>query len=167
MQFESQLPYFLYMTALGAGIMLCYDFFRARRRLSKEHSLLVNIEDFLFAAFCAVAIFYITYLKNHGKIRWQTAIGTILGASLYIIIVKDRIVRIFCKIWTALSDFLIKFIRILLLPVKVVIKILAKPCRLIFWYSGKGVRKVKRSAKTGGAKAKFALKRIGVIMRKK
>ncbi len=167
MWFENQLPYFLWMTACGAGIMFAYDFLRISRRLLCTPTVIVNLEDILFAAISAVLVFYVTYLKNNGEIRWQTLIGLAVGCVSYIILIKDRFVRAICAVWGFISGAVKKILLILLRPIAVILRILLKPARLVMWYSGRGVRKIGRTAKIRSAKAKIGLKKIGFIMRKK
>ena len=112
-------------------------------------------------------MFYVTYLKNNGEIRWQTVIGLAAGCVLYIILIKDRFVRIGCAVWGFALGAVRKVLWILLRPIVVILRIILKPARLVMWYSGKGVRKIGRTAKIRSTKAKIGLKKIGLIMRKK
>lgn len=157
----------MWMVLCGSGIMFCYDFLRIRRRICKVPDFLVNIEDFIFAALSAVVVFYVTYLKNNGEIRWQTAAGLLLGIGLYMFIIKDRLVKAVCAIWHIAVKITVKIVKILLSPFIVILKILLKPARVVFWYSGRGIKKVGRSVKIKGAKAKIRLKHMGYIVRKK
>ncbi len=147
--------------------MLCYDFLRIHRRINSVPNFVVNIEDFIFAAFSAVAVFYTTYVKNNGEIRWQTAAGLFLGCGLYMFIIRDRFVKLICVIWRAAIKFLIKLLKIVIFPMVFILKIITKPARVICWYSGKGIKRVGRRAKIKGAKARIKLKHMGYIMRKK
>lgn len=155
------------MVLCGVGIMFCYDFLRIRRRICNVPDFWVNIEDFVFAVLSAVVVFYITYLKNNGEIRWQTAAGLVLGIGLYLFIIKDRFVKAVCKVWHIVVKITVKTVTLLLTPFIVILKILLKPARVVFWYSGRGIKKAGRSIKIKGAKAKIRLKHMGYIVRKK
>lgn len=140
--------------------MFLYDFLRISRRLFPCPDFLVNLEDILFSALSAVLVFYVTYLKNDGEIRWQTAVGLMLGVMLYIFIVKDRWVKIGCVIMRFLARILEKILKIILKPIMIVIRIILRPCKVVFWYSGKGIKFLK-------IRGKITAKNIGNILRKK
>lgn len=167
MWFENQFPYFMWMALCGAGIMFFYDFLRISRRIKHIPNFIVNLEDLIFSAAAAVAVFYTTYTKNSGEIRWQTAGGLILGCALYMITVKDRFVKAVCVVWHAVVKILVKTIKIAAAPFIFVIKIILKPARIVFWYSGRGIKRAGAKAKIKGSKAKIRLKHMGYIMRKK
>lgn len=147
--------------------MFFYDFLRIRRRICTVPDFLVNIEDFIFAALSSVVVFYVTYLKNNGEIRWQTAAGLVLGIGLYVIIIKDRFVKAVCAVWHIVVKITVKIVKILLTPFVVILKVLLKPARIVFWYSGRGIKKAGQRVKIKGAKAKIRLKHMGYIVRKK
>ncbi len=147
--------------------MLVYDFLRIHRRLRYVPSFQVNLEDFIFAILSAVGVFYITYTKNNGEIRWQTAVGLILGMGIYWLIFRDRLVKAVCLVYRKTVKILGRFFKIILSPVVFVIKILLKPAKVVFWYSGKGVRHIKHQTKIKSAKAKIKIKNMGYMLRKK
>ena len=140
--------------------MLGYDFLRIHRRIMPAPNFLVNLEDLLFAGVSAIAVFYITYLKNNGEIRLQTAIGLILGMLLYRVVIKDRFVIIGCAVWRIIARTLRKITGVILAPFVLIFKVVLKPARLIFWYSGKGI-------KNTGTKMKRKFKEMSFIVRKK
>ncbi len=160
MWFENQFPYFLYMALCGVFLMFLYDFLRISRRLFPCPDFLVNLEDILFSALSAVLVFYVTYLKNNGEIRWQTAVGLMLGIMLYIFIVKDRWVKIGCIIIRFFAKVFAKILKIILKPVMIFVRAISRPCKVVFWYSGKGIKFLK-------IRGKITAKNIRNILRKK
>ncbi len=140
--------------------MFLYDFLKISRRLFPCPDFLVNLEDIVFSAFSAVLVFYVTYLKNNGEIRWQTAVGLLLGITLYVFIVKDRWVKIGCVILRFFARIFEKILKIILKPVMIVIRIILRPCKVVFWYSGKGIKFLK-------IRGKITAKNIENILRKK
>ncbi len=147
--------------------MFFYDFLRIHRRIRRIPDFMVNLEDFIFAALSAIAVFYITYVKNNGEIRWQTAGGLILGGGLYMFLIRDRFVRAVCFVWGKTVRIIIKILRVLLAPVVFIGKIILKPARVVLWYSGRKIKGVGRSVKIKETRAKIKLKYMGYIMRKK
>lgn len=120
--------------------MFFYDFLRISRRTAHCPDFLVNIEDTVFAAFSSVAVFYVTYLKNNGELRLQTAIGLLIGCVLYILIIRDSFVRLGCIIVRAFIKIFIKILFIIIKPILIILKVIMKPARVVFWYTGKGIR---------------------------
>lgn len=167
MWFENQFPYFCQMLLCGAAAMLLYDFLRVRRRLYSVGDFWVNIEDFVFAAAVAIGVFYITYLKNNGSFRWQTAIGFAVGAGFYRAVFRDRLVALLCKVLMVAARIFKKVLKIVFLPLVFVLKILQKPARVVFWYSGRGLNRFRRAAKIKKTRARIRLLRLKHIMRKK
>ena len=55
--------------ALGAGLLLCYDFLRIFRRLIRHKTWGIAAEDLLFWLCCALVMFGFMYRMNEGVIR--------------------------------------------------------------------------------------------------
>ena len=140
--------------------MFLYDFLRISRRLFSCPDFLVNLEDILFSVVSAIVVFYVTYLKNNGEIRWQTAVGLLFGVMFYFLIVKDRWVKLGCIIIRFLTRIFEKILRIILKPLAIALKIILRPCKVVFWYSGRGVKFLK-------IRGKITAKNIRNILRKK
>ena len=60
---------FLLAAALGAGLLLCYDFLRIFRRLIRHKTWGIAAEDLLFWLCCALVMFGFMYRMNEGVIR--------------------------------------------------------------------------------------------------
>ena len=148
------------MALCGGFLMFLYDFLRISRRLFNFPDFLVNLEDILFSALSAVLVFYVTYLKNNGEIRWQTAVGLMLGIMFYIFIVRDRWVKIGCIIIRFFAKVFAKILKITLKPVMIFVRAISRPCKVVFWYSGKGIKFLK-------IRGKITAKNIRNILRKK
>ena len=54
----------------------------------------ISLEDFLFWAACAVAVFYMLYEENNGILRWFAVFGAALGMLLYKKIIGVRFVKL-------------------------------------------------------------------------
>ncbi len=142
------ISYFLWSLALGGALALFYDFLRSGRRLKKSSVFRVNMEDILFFLLAGVLLFVTAYDKNGGRLRWQGFLGTAFGAGGYYFIFRDKIVRI--TVWAIqwLMELMFRCIRILLFPVRVIYRIMAKPFFVITWYSGRSIHCLKRIRKT-------------------
>lgn len=140
--------------------MFIYDFLRISRRSFPCPDFVVNLEDLLFSAFSAALVFYITYLKNDGEIRWQTVVGLGIGAVLYYFIVGDKWVKLGCFLLKIILKIAAKILGAAIRPFIVIFKVLLRPCKVVFWYSGKGIKFLK-------LRGKITAKNIGNILRKK
>lgn len=160
MWFENQFPYFMWMVLCGAGIMFFYDFLKISRRMMHHPDFLVNLEDIVFASISAVVVFYVTYVKNNGEVRWQTFAGLLIGFVLYMLIFRGCVVKAGCFIIEFVWKILIKILKIILFPFVLLIKIILKPAKIIFWYTGRGVKHIR-------TRGSLALKNIRNIIRKK
>lgn len=87
--------YFLaYSVLMGIIITFVYDFILIGRHVVKHNLFFVSVEDFLFWAACAVAVFYMLYKENNGILRWFSVFGAALGMLLYKKIIGTRFVKL-------------------------------------------------------------------------
>ncbi len=87
--------YFLaYSVMMGVVITFVYDFILIGRKIIKHNLFFISLEDFLFWAACAVAVFYMLYKENNGILRWFAVFGAALGMLLYKKIVGTRFVKL-------------------------------------------------------------------------
>ena len=87
--------YFLaYSVMMGVVITFVYDFILIGRKIIKHNLFFISLEDFLFWAACAAAVFYMLYKENNGILRWFAVFGAALGLLLYKKIVGTRFVKL-------------------------------------------------------------------------
>ena len=79
--------------ALGAGLLLCYDFLRIFRRLIRHKTWGIAAEDLLFWLCCALVMFGFMYRMNEGVIRGFLVLGTAVGMVLYSIFLSPHLIR--------------------------------------------------------------------------
>lgn len=135
------LGYFLWSFLLGGGLSLIYDILRSGRRITKNSVFRVNLEDGLFFLLAGGLLFLVAFDKNGGQLRWQGFLGTGLGIGIYYLMFRDRIVTLLVWMYQVIMSVFLWLVRILLFPVRLVYKILAKPFLLIVWYSKKSITK--------------------------
>ena len=158
-----------FAASLIAGIVAAfiYDLLRVSRRILGAGDGIVNLEDVLFLGAAALIMFGAAYLKNSGELRWQGFIGFGGGAGLYAVVVKNR----FLNVSTAIIKWLVKvaekIIKILLFPIRLILKIFKRPVNVVMWYTGQGIRRAKRLARRSGDRLSFRLKNVGLMLRKK
>ena len=87
--------YFLaYSVIMGIAITFVYDFILIGRKIIRHNLFFISLEDFLFWAACAVAVFYMLYKENNGILRWFAVFGAALGMLLYKKIIGTRFVKL-------------------------------------------------------------------------
>lgn len=156
----TEAQFFLLSILAGIASAFLYDLLRISRRIVRVNDIVINAEDIIFFASAAVFVFIAAYMKNSGEIRWQSFIGFALGIALYILIVRDRLLNVS----TVIIKYIVKVIGILLsvilFPFRLIMKIFRKPISVVAWYSGKGIRRVKSSAKKRRIRFRLMLKNI-------
>lgn len=158
-----------FITCIGLGILTAflYDIVRISRRIVKVGASVVNGEDVLFFALAAVSLFYAAYFKNGGEIRWHGFLGGALGLFGYAFLVRNRFVNLGTIFTKWLIKSLILVIKTALFPLRIILKALKKPVGIIAWYTGQGLRKVRRVAKCQSSRAKMRILSAFTMSRKK
>ncbi len=142
MKFGITVSYFLWSLALGGIMAFLYDLLRMTRRMISTSVFGVNLEDICFFLLGGLLLFWTAYDKNGGQLRWQGFFGAILGFGFYRAVLKDRLVKVLVWCNKGLIEAFLWVFRVLLFPVRVVYKMLAKPFLVIGWYSRERVRRV-------------------------
>ena len=108
--------------ATGAILILVYDFLRIIRKLIPHGTVWIAIEDILFWAGCAIAVFAMLFRENDGYLRGFSIGGVVLGMILYSVILSPFIVKgsvfLLEKVLYFLLRPLVLFFKLLLKPVK-------------------------------------------------
>ena len=77
--------YFLaYSVIMGIAITFVYDFILIGRKIIRHNLFFISLEDFLFWAACAVAVFYMLYKKIIG-VRFVKLISVLIQKEIHII----------------------------------------------------------------------------------
>ncbi len=163
----AEIQFFITCMLAGLVVTFLYDLLRISRRIVNVNDVVINAEDLVFFVVAAVILFYAAYVKNSGEIRWQWFIGGALGVFLYVVIVKNRILNAGVAIYKFLVKIIGVVIKIILFPLKLVLRIFRKPINVVAWYTGQGIKRIKGAARCSRAKAKISLKNISAGLRKK
>lgn len=109
--------------ATGAVLILVYDFLRIIRKLVPHGTVWIAVEDILFWAGSAVAVFAMLCRENDGYLRGFSIGGVALGMILYSVILSPLVVKG--------SVFLLeKILFFLLRPLVPVLKLLRKAVKI-------------------------------------
>ena len=93
-----ELRFFLISILWGVILLLVYDGLRIFRRIIKQNSFAIAMQDLLFWVVSSVFIFSMMYRKNNGIIRGFSIMGMILGMLVYHNILSDPVVNIVTKV---------------------------------------------------------------------
>lgn len=104
--------------ATGVILIFVYDLLRILRRLIPHGAVWVSVEDFLFWAGSAIAIFAMLYRENDGYLRGFSIGGVVLGMLLYSLTLSRFVVK--------LSVLLEKILYLLLRPLVCVLRLVRR-----------------------------------------
>lgn len=130
---SQEITIFLWCLVCGALTAVVFDLFRIMRKLIFSGDIRTSFEDIAYWVLSSLIIYYFVLRFNSGEIRWYMIIGMALGALFYLLtfsafFIKGTvgIIRFFIKIFSLL-------LKILLIPVRFIIKIAGRP--FIFVYT--------------------------------
>ena len=123
---------FIIFTLNGVFIGLLFDFFRILRKSFKTKDLVTYIEDVIFWILTGISIIYSMCVYCSGEIRFFMVLGIIIGIALYMLTISNYVIKIFVSIILFLKKILEKLIKIVIFPVKIIIKkVILKPISII------------------------------------
>lgn len=111
----NQVYLFLVFLINGVVIGLLFDFFRIARKVIPTNDFITYVEDILFWMLTGAIVLYSIFVFNNGELRLFMFLGIILGAFSYMILISSYIIKINVKI-----------INILMIPFKIILKIIHK-----------------------------------------
>lgn len=115
------------VTVCGGAVVMLFDVFRAVRAAVKSNAVLTAAEDI---AFWIISIYMVTrclWEFNNGELRFFEAVGFVIGAVLYILLLQKAILKIFTVIFKNIFKFIHLICQILLTPPRFLYKILLVP----------------------------------------
>ena len=119
---SNQAYLFLIFIINGILIGLLFDFFRISRKVIKTSDIVTYIEDIIFWILTGIIILYSIFVFNNGELRLFMFLGILLGTIIYMLFISSYIIKINIKIINIIQ----KLINILLMPFKIMLKILRK-----------------------------------------
>jgi len=138
---------------LGAASGVAYDIFRIIRRIIKHPDFLTQIEDLIYWLFISIVIFYFILHRNNGEVRIYSIIGVFTGMCLYFLTLSRLIIKVSVFIINIIEKIVITAVHMLLIPIKLIIKLLSYPVKAIkkwlereFGIGRKFIRHTQRSA---------------------
>lgn len=146
-KFGMDLNYFLWSLLGGSILAFVYDMLRAMRKISVRSVLCINIEDIMFFLFAGAMTFFIAYTKNDGRLRWHGFLGTAGGFFVCRILFGNIVISILTRIYGILAKTAALLTKVVMLPVQLLCRLLAKPISVVSWYSREKIRSAERIVK--------------------
>ncbi len=153
---------FLTSVLLGVYLFCFYDFFRALRKVKRYKNIQVHIQDLLFVLITTVYGFYTYLYKSNGEIRFYYFIGMTIGGIIYLSTISKYVVLVFTKIMIFIRKVVRRFIKIALIPVKIIYKVTRPYSKII---RGKVHRKYNKNKKYITRPKRFVKRKLGNIKR--
>ncbi|MCL2421678.1 MAG: spore cortex biosynthesis protein YabQ, partial [Defluviitaleaceae bacterium] len=159
----------LFLTTVAAGFVIgfVYDLFRILRKTVKHGTLWVQLEDILYWLAVSLLMFYFMLHRNYGEIRFFSIAGAALGMIIYFYSVSFVVIKVSVAVIEFSKKVLFTVARILLAPVRWLLKILMPPCRWLYrWLRGKA-RGTSRHIKRGASRKVRKLRgEISILLKK-
>jgi len=156
---KNQVYVFLWSIVGGALIALIYDLFRIKRKTVKTGIVAIYIEDLMYWIIVAVIMFAVVYHSNEGEIRGFIFIGTILGVTLYALLLSKIVTKSAIFIIRLVIKILKKLWKIVIFPFKFLLKILSYPAKPLARVARKSYRNARAFSKNRITKMKMWSKR--------
>lgn len=156
MSISNQVNIFLWSVFGGILIAFVYDVFRIKRKAIKTNNIITYIEDLLYWSISAAIMFTIVYIGNEGEIRGYIFLGTIIGAVLYILLLSKLVMYVSLRVIEFLKRVLKTLWRMLIYPIRVLIRFFSIPCIFIYKISARIFRNSKRVARINMDKYKIS-----------
>ncbi len=152
----------VFFLCVGIGLMsgFIYDLFKIIRKTFKHKNLYIQIEDLIYWIVVTFLAFLILLHKNNGEVRLYGMIGLLLGYVINEFLISRWTVLFGTKIVCYLLIMIKQFLKIIMFPIKVMIKILERPLKFVNKKSKNKINVTKNVLKKNKNKLKFKLGRV-------
>ncbi len=107
-----EMQFLLKALLLGFCLRGIYDLFKVRRRLSKNHPMLLASEDIVYWIFCSLLLFGLLYEENNGTLRGFALCGAAAGMAIWHFGPSPILVELIVKICRFFAYYLKKPVKI-------------------------------------------------------
>lgn len=115
----SQCKIFCAFFILGIITGFIFDFFRTLRKNIKTNNIITCIEDIVFFVIIGILFLKSIIVFSEGELRFYIFIAVFIGILFYILTIGNLCAIIFNVILSVLKKFLLYFIRITKIPIKI------------------------------------------------
>lgn len=163
---DSQAYIFL-CTVLGGMIVgFVYDLFRVSRKTIKTNNIIVYFEDLIFWLLVSIIIFGVLFVSNAGEIRGYALMGIVLGVIIYAFILSEYVVRLLIVSIEIIKKILVTLYKIIMVPVRIITKIIYYPVVYIFNIFKKIFRLLSKISNRVVGRIKLNIKNIKISLKK-
>lgn len=127
---------------LGIVCALVFDAFRVSERFVRSNMIVSVLKDILFWLVVTVLMFAICLKFNNGEIRFFMFIGVFTGAFLYFNTLSRYVMNLLYLIINILKNIFGFVFKILLMPLRFILKLVNKRVFIALSFSKKGVKKI-------------------------
>ena len=120
---------FLSTVAAGFIIGLAYDIFRILRKTVPHRAWIVQVEDLIYWLAASLLMFHFMMNRNYGEIRFFSILGAALGMVVYFLSISPLVMKVSVAILEFLKKVIVATLRIVLTPVRFIIKFVANIVR--------------------------------------
>lgn len=144
---------FFELNLLGISLlfgMFCaflFDWFRVLRRVVRTGTLAACAEDAAFWVLAALCFFGLCLKFNNGEIRLFMLGGTVIGAVLYFKTISRFAIGFFVRAIKLVRRILSAALKVLLFPLKLLVRLLGRPFFCVLSFGKKGVAGMGRNMK--------------------
>ncbi|MBR0277761.1 MAG: spore cortex biosynthesis protein YabQ, partial [Clostridia bacterium] len=130
---------FLFAVYCFCGVLtgFLFDTFRISRKLIKTNVLTTSLEDIFFWIITSLVVFIISLKFNDGEIRWYMFAGMLIGAGLYLKTISKFIISLFVFLIIMIKNIIVRILKIIFFPVKLIINLLNKPVFFVLSFGKK------------------------------
>jgi len=153
---SNQAYVFLNCVLGGMIVAFIYDIFRVRRKTIKSSNLIVYFEDFIYWIIVALVLFAIIYRSNEGELRGYVMLGVAIGIILYALILSRIVMAVFLFVIRTIYKIAVTVCGILLIPMRIILKILSVPAKKAYKSISRGAKKIKGASKNKLSKIKVS-----------
>lgn len=167
---SNQAALFFTTVLIGFSIGFLYDWIRIFRNIIKHANFIVQIEDALYWIAVSIGMFIIMLNKNYGEIRAFSICGFFIGMIIYFFTLSHLFMHVSMTVVSFIKKVIIMTVRIILTPVRLILKLLSYPYNIIKGFlsklhnsNKKVLKKYKLCAKI---KKNKLLRELKIIMKK-
>lgn len=138
----NELKYFLLSVLCGALAAAAYDFLRARRREKNVRAVFVYIEDVLCLIILGLLAYALAFSENAGVVRWYSLFGIALGALILKLVLGDRLMNFFRKLYGVFVRVFCLIVKIISAPLRLFSRLIKRPIGVVVWHSREGSKQI-------------------------
>lgn len=140
LSFQSNL--FITTVVWGFGLGFLYDLIRVLRIAFKHKRLFVAVEDILYWVCVSFIIFFVMLSESFGEVRVFCILGVFLGMIFYSLALSKIFLSFSAVVIKTIKKIIMLFVEIIMTPFILLMKVLGKPVKKVYNFTGKKLKKL-------------------------